>query len=134
MPSFHFWLARPIMGLPVGQLRMTDIYSNFRPYWTALALVMKIQVYASIKQESFINSRRVLHQYSSLFCASFIFFLVFFLKDLIEFMNIASDFQRSTREIQTRLLLEITASENQSSYPGSDPTYKLFPFPEKSLS
>lgn len=122
------------MGLPVGQLRMTDIYSNFRPYWTALALVMKIQVYASIKQESFINSRRVLHQYSSLFCASFIFFLVFFLKDLIEFMNIASDFQRSTREIQTWLLLEITASENQSSYPGSDPTYKLFPFPEKSLS
>lgn len=66
------------MGLPVGQLRMTDIYSNFRPYWTALALVMKIQVYASIKPESFINSRRVLHQYSSLFCASFIFFLVFF--------------------------------------------------------
>lgn len=118
----------------MGQLRMTDIYSNFRPYWTALALVMKIQVYASIKQESFINSRRVLHQYSSLFCASFIFFLVFFLKDLIEFMNIASDFQRSTREIQTWLLLEITASENQSSYPGSDPTYKLFPFPEKSLS
>jgi len=49
-------------------------------------------------------------------------------------MNVALDFQRSTREIQTHLLLEIIASENQSSYPGRDPTYKLFPFQEKSLS
>lgn len=122
------------MGLPVGQLRMTDIYSNFRPYWTALALVMKIQVCASIKSEYFIDLRRAFHQYSSLFCASFILFLFSFKKDLIEFMNVALDFQRSTREIQTRLLLEIAASENQSSCPGRDPTYKLFPFPEKSLS
>lgn len=117
---------------------MTDIYSNLRPYWTALALVIKIQVYAGIKFECFADLlRHALHQYSSLFCASFIpflFFFFFFLKDLIEFINIALDFQRSTREIQTQLLLEITTLENQSSYPGSDPTYKLFPFPEKSLS
>lgn len=116
------------MGLPVGQLRMTDIYSNLRPYWTALALVIKIQVYAGIKSECFADLlRHALHQYSSLFCASFIpflFFVFFFLKkDLIEFINIALDFQRSTREIETQLLLEITTLENQSSYPGSDPTY-----------
>lgn len=66
------------MGLPVGQLRMTDIYSNFRPYWSALALVMKIQVCASIKSECFIDLlRRALHQSSSLFSASFILFLFF---------------------------------------------------------
>lgn len=50
-------------------------------------------------------------------------FFFFKKKDLIEFINIALDFQRSTREIETQLLLEITTLENQSSYPGSDPTY-----------
>lgn len=65
MPPFHFWLAHPIMGLLVGQLRMTDIYSNLRPYWTALAEVIKIQVCASIKSECFADLlRHALHQYS----------------------------------------------------------------------
>lgn len=43
-----FWLAHPIVGLLVGQLRMTDIYSNFGSYWSALAEVIDVQVYASI--------------------------------------------------------------------------------------
>lgn len=53
------------MGLLVGQLRMTDIYSNSRPYWTVLAEVTKIQVCASIKSECFTGFlRHVLYQYS----------------------------------------------------------------------
>jgi len=80
VPPFRFWLAHPIMGLLVGQLRMTDIYSNLRPYWTALAEVIKIQVYASIKSECFTDLlRHALHQCIFFFCASFIL-LLYFLK------------------------------------------------------
>lgn len=49
----------------MGQLRMTDIYSNSRPYWTVLAEVTKIQFCASIKSERFTDFlRHVSHQYS----------------------------------------------------------------------
>lgn len=79
MRPFHFWLAHPIMGLLVGQLRMTDIYSNLRPYCTALAEVIKIQVYAGVKSECFHGFlRHVLHQGSFFLCASLILFLFFY--------------------------------------------------------
>lgn len=117
MPPFHFWLAHPITGLLVGQLRMTDIYSNLRPYWTALAEVIKIQVYAGIKSEFFTDLlRHVLHQHSFFILCQF-HTISLFKKDSIRFINVGLDFQRSTMEIGTRFLLKTPTSEKKTTNP-----------------